>query len=271
MNLSSVFRKISRAFSIEFDELSKEISHNLSSGESRESVLVSLLRKYLPKRVGIDHGFIIDALGQESRELDIVIYDNTVCTIFEVNNVKYFPCEAVLAVGEVKSEIDSNSKLNDALGKIKSAKILDRTNRGTNKPITGPGLSIKGIAFDPQKYHRDQIFGFIFTSSGLQKETLLNGIQLFNSQKPRTVWMNLFCDRERFVISYECPNGLYPSAMDAKYLYCTKPEEKPDLLLLFYCILATFIDEAHVARPNYFSYASIKETLATYHGLTGES
>jgi hypothetical protein len=79
--------------------------------------------------------------------------------------------------------------------------------------------------------------------------------------------MNLFCDRERFVISYECPSGLYPSAMDAKYLYCTKPEEKPDLLLLFYCILATFIDEAHVAKPNYFSYASIKGTLATYRTL----
>ena len=271
MNLNSVFRKISRAFSIEFDELSKEISHNLSSGEARESVLVSMLSKYLPKRVGIDRGFVIDAHGQESKQLDVIIYDSTVGTIFEVNEVKYFPCETVLAVGEVKSEIDSTSKLNDALDKLKSAKILDRTNHGTNKLITGPGLSIEGIAFDPQRYHRDQIFGFIFTSSGLEKETLFHGIQLFNFQNPRTVWMNLLCDRERFVISYKCPNGLYPSAMDASYLYCTTPEEKPDLLLLFYCILATFVDEAHVARPSYFSYASLKETLSTYHGLTGES
>jgi hypothetical protein len=56
--------------------------------------------------------------------------------------------------------------------------------------------------------------------------------------------------------------------MDAKYLYCTKESEVPDLLLLFYCILATFVEEAHVARPLYFSYGDIASTGATYHELT---
>jgi len=45
---------------------------------------------------------------------------------------------------------------------------------------------------------------------------------------------------------------------------------KGDLLLLFFCILATFVDEAHVARPPFFAYASIENTVATYHDLTGE-
>ena len=79
--------------------------------------------------------------------------------------------------------------------------------------------------------------------------------------------MNAFCAFNQFLISYECTHRLYPSAMDAKYMYCTKETEVPGLLLLFYCILARAVDETHVARPNYFSYAQIDKTEATYHDL----
>jgi hypothetical protein len=267
MKLSSTFRSISSAFAIEFDELCREISHNQTSGEAREYALVSLLRKYLPLRVGIERGFVIDARGGESKQIDVVIYDKTVGTVFEVSGVKYFPCETVIAVGEVKSDIDSSTKLLDALNKLRSVKSLDRTNNGTNKLITGPGLSINGIRFDPSTIHRDQIFGFIFTSSSMLKETLISHIQQYNASNPRQQWMNLFCDCRNFLISYERPGALYPSAMDATYLYCTEEIEKPDLLLLFYCILANFVDEAHVARPNYFAYGSISETKASFHEL----
>ncbi len=94
MNLSSTFRKVSKAFAAEFDELTREISHNLTSGEARERVLITLLKKYLPSRMGIDSGFVIDALGGESKQIDVVIYDQTVGTIFEVAGVKFFPARA---------------------------------------------------------------------------------------------------------------------------------------------------------------------------------
>jgi len=59
--------------------------------------------------------------------------------------------------------------------------------------------------------------------------------------------------------------------LDATYLYCTEESEVPDLLLLFYSILATFVDEAHVARPNYFSYVQIAETKAAYNDLVAKT
>ena len=268
VKLNSLFRKVSQSLSVEFTELCREITHAQSSGEAREEALATFLRRYLPARVGVDRGFVIDALGGESRQLDIVLHDRTVGTVFEVSGVKYFPCEAVIAVGEIKSDVSSSDKLFNALEKLKSAKTLDRSNKGRNWLITGPGVSLQGMPFEPSKNHRDQIFGFVFTTGGLSKETLINGIQDFNTQNPRTTWMNLFCDLNRFLISYECEEGLYPSAMDAKFMYCTEPDELPDLLLLFYSILATFVDEAHVARPVYFSYAEIAKTTASYHELT---
>lgn len=269
MKLSSTFRKISQTLAIEFDELAKEIDHAQLSGESREHALMTQLRKYLPQRVAVDRGFVIDANGGTSKQQDVVIYDRTVGAVFEINSVKYYPCEIVIAVGEVKADISSSARLADALEKIRSVKQLDRSYEGRNNVVIGPGISHGWIKFDPSSQHRDQILGFIFTAASLTKDTLVSGIQEFNKSNPRHVWPNLFCDFKHILISYECPSGLYPSAMDATYLYCTEDSEIEDLLLLFYCILATFVDEAHVARPSYFAYGEIAKTLATYHSLDG--
>ncbi|HLX06474.1 MAG TPA: DUF6602 domain-containing protein, partial [Thermoanaerobaculia bacterium] len=199
---------------------------------------------------------------------DLVIYDKTVGTVFEIHNAKFFPCESVIAVGEVKSDINSSDKLADALEKIRSVKALDRSNKGKNELITGPGISIPGIAFDPSRLHRDQILGFIFTSGSLTKANLVSQIQAYLKSHDPKVWPNLYCDWHRYIISYETTAPeLAPSPMEAKYLYCTEDEEIPDLLLLFYCILADFVGKAHVARPNYFDYASIGQTRALFYGL----
>ena len=159
---------------MDFKEITAEISHNLSAGVAREEVLCKLLRKYLPCRRGISSGFVIDAHCMESKQIDVVIYDNTVGTVFDVSGVKYFPCETVIAVGEVKSDITSTKKFADALAKIKSVKELDRSNDGKNKIISGPGVSLRGLKFDPLTNHRDQIFGFIFTSKCLTRDKIIS-------------------------------------------------------------------------------------------------
>ncbi|MBA7502169.1 hypothetical protein ES706_00751 [subsurface metagenome] len=269
MGLNATFRKISRQLDMEFGELSTEIPHRLKSGEARENVLRKFLTKYLPQRVGIEQGFVIDAQGQKSKQTDVVIYDKTVATVFDINGVKYFPCEIVLAVGEVKSDINSRRELGDALNKIKSVKKLDRSNQGKNLILTGPGISLKGIKFDPLTQHRDQILGFIFTRTSMNKETILEALREYNSRMERRLWLNLFCAYKNFLISYESnEKGLTSSAMDADRMYCTIENEIPNLVFLFTSILATFINEAHIARPNYFEYANIATTMHTDHPLT---
>jgi len=270
MKVSNLFRNVAKTFDIEFGAITKEISHNLKSGEAREHALREILKKYLPQRIGIDQGFIIDTQGRESKQIDIVVYDKTVATIFEASDIKYFPCEVVLAVGEVKSDIDSTKKLLDALDKIKSVKELDRSNQGKNLIITGPGISLNILKFDPKTQHRDQILGFIFTRSSMTRESILGVIQKYNSKIDRRFWFNILCAYNDFIISYESEKGLIPSAMDAKSIYCTHEKEVENLLLLFVSILSTFINEAHVARPNYFDYTNIGTTRHSDHPLNSE-
>jgi hypothetical protein len=269
VRLNSTFQKVSKKFAIDFNELAGEVAHRQSAGEARERALIALLKNNLPSRVGVEQGgFVIDAHGNESAEMDVVIYDKSLGTVFNaVEGERYFPCETVIAVGEVKTNVDSNATLTDALEKLRSVKELDRLNKGKNRAFVGPGIAQAWIEFNPHTNYRDQIFGFVFTSSSMRRDTLVSSIQRFNASTPKQHWMNLFCAFNKLVISYQTPNGLSPNPMEATSLYCTKDTEIPDLLLLFYCILASFVDVAHVAKPNYFDYGSIPSSGATYHEL----
>lgn len=270
MRLHTTFEKIARSFSAEFEELAGEIAHPQQSGEAREHALTKLLGKYLPLRVGVDRGFVIDVHGATSCQMDIVIYDRTVGTVFEISGVKYFPCESVIAVGEVKTGISSRRELRDALEKVRSAKALDRTSGGRSLPVTGPGYSIQQMNFDPLTEYRDQILGFMFTSGSMTIDSLLDEWRAFAKTHDRRVWPNLYCDFNRFIVSYTGKSGLTPSPMEASHIYCTTEHERHRLLLTFYCILAHFVDIAHVARLDYFRYANIDRTNVTAHEILCE-
>ena len=59
--------------------------------------------------------------------------------------------------------------------------------------ISGPGISLQGLRFDPKTQHRDQIFGFIFTSTSMTKESIIEYLQNYNQSTDRRYWMNVFC------------------------------------------------------------------------------
>ena len=86
------------------------------------------LEQNLPRGIGVGSGFVIDTYGETSRQIDIVLYEKDICPVFSVNRTPettYYPCECVLAVGEVKSALDGDS-LKDAFLKISSVKGLRR-------------------------------------------------------------------------------------------------------------------------------------------------
>jgi hypothetical protein len=167
--------KQAASFRNEFDELAREIDHPGESGTAREHALRELLRRYLPRRVAVDTGFVIDAAGGQSRQVDVVLYDRDSATVWDVSGVKYFPCETVIAVGEVKTRIRTTRTLVDALNAVRSVKALDRSNGGTNLPITGPGYSMTPpFTFDPTQ-PRDQILGFVFTGDSMNRPRLRRG------------------------------------------------------------------------------------------------
>ena len=97
-------------------------------GEAMEQPVKDQLEQVLPRGIGVGSGFVIDSYGGTSRQTDIVLYEKDICPIFSINRTPattYYPCECVIAVGEVKSSLDGPS-LKDAFKKVASVKRLQR-------------------------------------------------------------------------------------------------------------------------------------------------
>ncbi len=101
------------------------IKHNGVKGTIRElSVIETLLEKYLPKKYEIGTGIIVNVMGEQSKQQDIVIFDAFSCPLlYNEDNIKIFPIENVYCTIEVKSTLDK-SELQKSVINIESVRAL---------------------------------------------------------------------------------------------------------------------------------------------------
>jgi hypothetical protein len=93
-------------------------------GEGNEAVLRELLVKFISKRYGVGTGVVIDRLGHQSRQCDIVIYDTfSYPSLLSLTAVHLFPVDIVYATVEVKTTLDSG-EAQKALANIDSVRSL---------------------------------------------------------------------------------------------------------------------------------------------------
>ena len=102
------------------------ISHRGSMGDATEERWIEFLNTYLPDRYDVDKAIVIDAQGNVSDQIDIVVYDNLYTPfIFNKDGFKYVPAESVYAVFEVKQDLEGNIEY--AADKVESVRRLQRT------------------------------------------------------------------------------------------------------------------------------------------------
>lgn len=110
---------------------SKKIQHPVGNGDNSEGGWKEFLKQVLPKKYGVDKGFVIDYEGNVSDGIDIIIYDDLYSPYImsSGSGVRYIPAEAVYAIVEVKPTI-TKAYLKYANDKVESVKKLKRTTRG---------------------------------------------------------------------------------------------------------------------------------------------
>jgi hypothetical protein len=91
-----------------YDQVSDQLIHPGEFGGLRESLVRNLLRNFLPESFGVSEGFIIAPNGDTSSQCDVVVYSRHYCSVIQTGErQRFFPVEAVVAVGEVKTNADS--------------------------------------------------------------------------------------------------------------------------------------------------------------------
>ena len=111
----------------EFDE-ARAATSPTAVGDAMESPVRKQLEQLLPRGIAVGSGFVIDSYGATSSQTDVVLYERDICPVFSINDTPgttYYPCEGVIAVGQVKSTL-TKTLLEDEFKKIASVKRLQR-------------------------------------------------------------------------------------------------------------------------------------------------
>jgi hypothetical protein len=103
------------------------VNHPTTKGDDAELNWVAMLDGLLPHRYGVTKAHVIDSLGNESLQIDVVIHDQFYSPLlFDIGGTKYVPAESVYAVFEVKQEL-TRSYMFEASDKVASVRDLHRT------------------------------------------------------------------------------------------------------------------------------------------------
>ena len=193
IDLNSLFQSTQQRMVAELTGIRGAVDHGGTLGDETELAWLDFIGRVLPNRYRVANGFVVDAAGRRSDQMDVVVFDRQYSPpLFMGGNVQYIPAEAVYAVFEVKQRIDAKN-LRLACLKAASVRELGRT--------SAPIPSVDGT-FAPKPLHR--ILGGILALSNSYAGGF--GIALGNmmGRVPEAQRLDLGCalNHGSFAVSY---------------------------------------------------------------------
>lgn len=229
---------------------SKLLSHRGEIGTAREKIVAEFLRAHLPAGFEVDRGFVFDMHGNLSEQLDVVVADACLTPRFETpGGVRLFPCETVVAVGQVKTRCDSRRSAWGAFSNLRSASVLDRSANG------GALCSRTGTSIDHVRDHLGRIFTFLFViDDALSAESMRWILRDFIERTECHTWPNIVLAIDRYLVTYCCDDGICPNTEHARGVSVLDVQNRNDVLMQFYLMLAQAVSATKVARLSLYDH-----------------
>ena len=213
------------------------LEHSVAKGNASEDNWLKTLEEHLPKRYQVSSAFIIDSKGNQSEQIDLVIYDWQYTPIFyNKNGQKFIPIESVYAVFEVKPSLKREYILY-AGKKIASVRKLYRTSAkipyaaGTYKPRK-PFLIIGGILC----YENNWQSGF--------GKPFLHSLQDLNK-------------KERIDLGCVVTNGFFEAEYKKEGINVSYSDKKTTLAAFLFRLLAKLQSLGTVPAIDYDTYSNL--------------
>jgi hypothetical protein len=129
--LRNILHSVEQQMSAQLSEIRAKFTQSGDKGTSIEDVFRTFLRQYLPRRLAIGHGEIIDRNSSRSGQTDVVVVNDDHPFTFTPDKPGIFFIEGVSAVGEVKTVLNS-THLNSIIAASRKFKALRITHaKGT--------------------------------------------------------------------------------------------------------------------------------------------
>jgi hypothetical protein len=219
---------------IDFEAKTTQLPHHGEKGAAREEVVRAFLSEYLPKRFSVSHGFIVDASGDVSRQMDVVIYDQLACPVFHVTpSQRLIPAEGVSGVVSVKSAL-TRSELHEAANNLSSVATLNRLASGR------PEAMIGGVPVGEHEAHQsgraEPIFTSVFAFDSASLGSVAENLHELNRDVPPELRIQLICVLNRGIVTYAETGVLEPTYSASAQVALVENTELA--LPLFYAFLA---------------------------------
>ncbi|PEA09469.1 hypothetical protein CON38_10310 [Bacillus cereus] len=231
--IESVAKKLMAEF-----EYSKEIKHNGVKGDVREHALSAFLEKYLPEKLKIGSGIVVNADGIQSRQQDIIIYDAfNAPLLYNEKETKIIPVESVYGTIEVKSTL-SKRELATCINNIKSIKSLS-------------------------KYPHPIPHGFVFAyQADSDIKTVCENVIELNKDIELDFRINTVCILDQGTILHFHKHGLDKiHVVPNEHCYLGSLKRTPEKnLTFFYLLLINEFSHKNLIPPNLIEYA-LKQNL----------
>ena len=197
ISLSEYWQGISAALDARLKASKKHIRHP-TVGQSAEAHYRDLLRNYVPSRYAVETGFVMDASGERSDHIDIIIADTFhIPPLCSEPNYKVFAAESVCAVMEVttspKGKVRGVPKLESDVDKLACVRRLARERDYLDiQPVQANG-KIEFLPLDFRLTGSPRCFlitsGDEWRSEGTYETNLISALQR-SKEKGNPSWIN---------------------------------------------------------------------------------
>lgn len=254
----------STAYAVFYNEEDKKLRHPGEYGALRESLVRELLSNFLPEIYGISHGFIISPDGTVSNQCDIIIYYKPFTPVIRTPEAqRFFPVESVVAVVEVKSDIDSGT-LRNALTKLVKVKQMRAKLR---EPAIARRNSNVKIEYNPHHCCPDQLGTFVIGEKiSCKTETVRTILEEVTQNSHYSYRVNLIASIDDYCTVYKYKRDwMYPidpiigQPLNVKFRHTTSNDYAH--LKLFLRYLLEVLQQATVIYPEWTDYFENLDTL----------
>ncbi len=245
MNLGAIFNEVSKKMYSDLEMARASISHPGMKGGSAEATFRGFLKNYLPKNLDVSTGILVDAQGESSRQLDVIISDSPKTPIFyEKDEQRVIPVECAYAVIEVKTTLNKK-ELENSFENMKSVRKLKKT-AYTCK--TGPIKHFHKIY--GKEWEIWPINYFIFAYESINLQTLSKQVRHIHKKEnlPLNSRIDTICVLNGGVICNLDINGQLSALPDegSKLVYVNSENS----LLLFYALIMHYMNQTELL-PNF--------------------
>ena len=249
MDLVKIFDLLSKKMILEWETTQESIKHSGEKGRALEENFRTFLRKYLPKKLDIATGFIIDSSGKQSKQLDVIIHDAfQTPLLYDNNNVQVIPIECVYAVIEVKSDIEKIATVCNIFENMKSVKDLEKKSY----------VSVEGGKISALSYGKEwdiwQVHYFVFALDSMDLVSISNELIKKNQEENRDVSkrVDCICVMKNGVMMNKSSDGMYGALPTPNSVQVVSKTTKP--LLFFYRMISNILFQTQMPFFQFTEY-----------------